>query len=98
MKIRAKDGDEINLESLRQSLKFSNDVIVRGNHDASFVVAARIEAHIAANRLLDALEAALSVPKRDCEAQTIEMSDYKEGWNECRDEQRRRIGVIEEPA
>ena len=89
MKIRCKNGDEIDLAKLRQRCE---ENVADRSHPLGTIATREDLA------LLDALEAALSVSPRDCEAQTIEMSDYKEGWNECRDEQRRRIGVIEESA
>ena len=93
MKIKSKDGSVIDLGEVRGDAQ----LILTAPQPYMYSLREFSQARYV-TALLDALEAALSVSPRDCEAQTIEMSDYKEGWNECRDEQRRRAGVIEESA
>lgn len=84
--IRTKDGKEIDLARMRRSLDLRAEFdgcFGRGGDDLI-------------RGLLDALEAVLSVSERAADGQqTIEMSDYNDGWNECCERQRQAAGVVE---
>lgn len=88
--IRAKDGTEIDLSEARTRIEMALDTVDPNGVLQSIVVTALENAEA----ILAALVAALSVPRRGA-AQTIEMSDYRDGWNEHDDAVSKAAGVVE---